>query len=64
MSTIKNEAELTRVINGLIEDGNSGHLREISQLMQKRICWKNKKSSLLKIITKYQGTHSNDTRTA
>lgn len=63
MRTIRNEAELTKVVNGLIEEGNPGQLKELLQVMQKRSPWKYKEQSIHKLIDKYRRTVSRDIRT-
>ena len=51
MRTIKSEAELTRAVNGLIENGNPGQRKELSRLMQKRTPWRNKKPKIFYMNT-------------
>lgn len=62
MCTIRSKAELTKVVNGLIEEGNPGQVREILRLMQKRLSWKYKEQSIHEIIDRYRGGVANDTR--
>ena len=64
MRTIRNDAELTKVVNGLIAEGNPRHLKELLRLMQKRSPWRCKEQSIHKLIDRYRRTVSKDARTA